>query len=157
MCKNTPTPAYTNNNKIQGIQAMKKIIATTSLMAALATSAGAVDLALPGLSLDTEVKAWHMVDAETNHITINPEMNWQPAPDGALTLSLGTVITAYETDHASGDDFAIINMLDEGQRPDLDLEATYMLGNGGELFANTKWDIDNSERKEINVGVSFNF
>ena len=133
---------------------MKKIIAAASFMA-LATSAHAVDLA-PGVSLDTEVKAWHEVDAETNHLTINPEVNWNPAPDGALTLSVGTVITAYET-RTAGDNFILFDALDEGSRPNIDLGAEYDLGNGGELFATTSWDVDAEDRTELKVGVSFNF
>lgn len=134
---------------------MKKIIATASFMA-LATSAGAMDLPVPGMSLDTEVKAWHKVDAETNHLTINPEINWQPAPDGALTLSVGTVITAYDSS-LTGDTFILFDTLEEGSRPNIDLGAEYDLGNGGELFATTSWDVDASDRTEIEVGVSFSF
>jgi opacity protein-like surface antigen len=134
---------------------MKKIIATASFMA-LATSAGAMDLPVPGMSLDTEVKAWHKVDAETNHLTINPEINWQPAPDGALTLSVGTVITAYDSS-LTGDTFVLFDTLDEGSRPNIDLGADYVLGNGTELFAKTSWDIDAEDRTEIEVGVSFSF
>jgi len=135
---------------------MKKLIATASLMAALATSAAAMDLPVPGMSLDTEIKAWHKVDAETNHLTINPEVNWQPAPDGALTLSVGTVITAYDSS-LTGDAFVLFDTLDEGSRPNIDLGAEYDLGNGAELFAETSWDVDAEERTEIEVGVSFSF
>lgn len=136
---------------------MKKLIATASLMAALAGPAMALDLPVPGMSLDTEIKAWHKVDAETNHVTINPEVNWQPAPDGALTLSIGTVITAYETDATTDSDFVLFDVLEEGSRPNIDLGATYGLANGAELFAETSWDVDAEERTEIEVGVSFSF
>ena len=130
------------------------VLATVAAMAA--TSAAAIDLPAPGLTLDTEVKAWHEVDAETNHLTINPEVNWNPAPDGALTLSVGTVITAYET-RTAGDNFILFDALDEGSRPNIDLGAEYDLGNGGELFATTSWDVDAEDRTELKVGVSFNF
>ena len=130
------------------------VLATVAAMAA--TSAAAIDLPAPGLTLDTEVKAWHEVDAETNHLTINPEVNWNPAPDGALTLSVGTVITAYET-RTAGENFILFDALDEGSRPNIDLGAEYDLGNGGELFATTSWDVDAEDRTELKVGVSFNF
>ena len=128
----------------------------TMAAAMVATSAAAMDLPVPGLTLDTEVKAWHEVDAETNHLTINPEVNWQPAPDGALTLSVGTVITAYET-RTVGDNFILFDALDEGSRPNIDLGAEYNLPNGAELFAETSWDVDAEERTDIKVGVSFSF
>ena len=131
---------------------MKKIIAAASFMA-LATSAHAVDLA-PGVSLDTEVKAWHEVDAEKNYLTINPEVEWTPNA-GALTLSVGTVITAYETQ--TGDNFVLFDALDDGSRPNIDFGAEYDLGNGAELFGETSWDVDAEDRTELKVGVSFTF
>jgi hypothetical protein len=131
----------------------KTLIALATLFAA--TTAHAVDLA-PGLSLDTEVKAWHEVDAEKNYLTINPEVEWTPTVDGALSLSVGTVITAYET-ATTGDSFILFDALDEGSRPNIDFGAEYDLGNGAELFGETSWDVDNSERTEMKVGVSFTF
>ena len=128
------------------------LIALAALFAA--TTAHAVDLA-PGVSLDTEIKAWHAVDAETNHITINPEVEWTPNA-GALSLSVGTVITAYDSS-LTGDAFILFDTLDDGSRPNIDLGADYDLGNGAELFAETSWDVDNSDRTEMKVGVSFNF
>lgn len=130
----------------------KTLIALATLFAA--TTAHAVDLA-PNVSLDTEIKAWHEVDAEKNYLTINPEVEWTPNA-GALSLSVGTVITAYET-ATTGDSFILFNALDDGSRPNIDLEAEYDLGNGAELFGETSWDVDNSERTEMKVGVSFTF
>jgi len=129
------------------------VLATVAAMAA--TSAAAIDLPVAGMTLDTEVKAWHEIDAETNHLTINPEVNWTPNA-GALTLTAGTVITAYET-RTAGDNFILFDALDEGSRPNIDLGAEYDLGNGGELFATTSWDVDAEDRTELKVGVSFNF
>ena len=129
----------------------KTLIALATLFAA--TTAHAVDLA-PGLSLDTEVKAWHEVDAEKNYLTINPEVEWTPNA-GALTLSVGTVITAYETQ--TGDNFVLFDALDEGSRPNIDFGAEYDLGNGAELFGETSWDVDAKDRTELKMGVSFTF
>jgi len=130
-------------------------IAAAAGLAACGNEASALDLPVPGMTLDTEVKAWHEVDAETNHLTINPEVNWTPNA-GALTLTAGTVITAYET-RTAGDNFILFDALDEGSRPNIDLGAEYDLGNGGELFATTSWDVDAEDRTELKVGVSFNF
>lgn len=120
----------------------------------VAGTAQAADLA-PGVALNTELKAWHEVDAEKNYITINPEVEWTPGVDGALTLSVGTVITAYETQ--TGDNFVLFDALDEGSRPNIDFGAEYDLGNGAELFGETSWDVDAEDRTELKVGVSFNF
>ena len=73
---------------------MRKTL-TALAVALTATSASAMDLPMPGMSLDTEIKAWHEVDAETNHLTINPEVNYTPN-DGPLTLSVGTVQSLYD-------------------------------------------------------------
>lgn len=131
----------------------KTLIALAALFAA--TSAHAVDLA-PGVVLETEVKAWHEVDAEKNYLTINPEVEWTPNA-GALTLSVGTVVTAYETDAGTDSSFILFDALEEGSRPNIDLGAEYDLGNGAELFGETSWDVDAEDRTELKVGVSFTF
>lgn len=132
---------------------MRKVFMTLAALM-VAGTAQAADLA-PGVALNTELKAWHEVDAEKNYITINPEVEWTPGVDGALTLSVGTVITAYETQ--TGDNFVLFDALDEGSRPNIDFGAEYDLGNGAELFGETSWDVDAEDRTELKVGVSFNF
>ena len=132
---------------------MRKVFMTLAALM-VAGTAQAADLA-PGVALNTELKAWHEVDAEKNYITINPEVEWTPGVDGALTLSVGTVITAYETQ--TGDNFVLFDALEEGSRPNIDFGAEYALGNGAELFGETSWDVDADDRTEIKVGVSFNF
>lgn len=132
----------------------KTLIAMATLFAA--TTAQAADLPVPGLSLNTEVKAFHKVDAETNHITIEPELRFTPV-DGPLSLYSSSLITAYETDHASGDNFAIINIFDDGQHPDLTVGAEYSLSESSYIYGETKWDFNAEDRGEIEVGVSFNF
>lgn len=132
---------------------MRKVFMTLAALM-VAGTAQAADLA-PGVALNTELKAWHEVDAEKNYITINPEVEWTPGVDGALTLSVGTIITAYETQ--TGDNFVLFDALDEGSRPNIDFGAEYDLGNGAELFGETSWDVDAEDRTELKVGVSFNF
>ena len=46
------------------------------------------------LSLNTEVKATHMVDAETSVLTINPEFTYAAMP--ALDPTLGTTLNLWE-------------------------------------------------------------
>jgi len=130
------------------------VLAMVAAMAA--TSATAMDLPVPGLALNTEVKAFHKVDAETNHITLEPELRFTPA-DGPLSLYGSSLITAYETDHASGDDFAIQNVFEDGYKPTLDLGAEYTINANTMVYGETSWDFNAEDRGEIEVGLSFNF
>jgi len=130
------------------------VLAMVAAMAA--TSATAMDLPVPGLALNTEVKAFRMVDAETNHITVEPELRFTPA-DGPLSLWGEVPLTVYETGHASGDDFAIQNILEDGSKPTLELGADYAINANTTAYAETSWDFDTEDRGEIEVGVSFNF
>ena len=121
-----------------------------------ATSANATDLPIPGLALNTELKAFHKVDAETNHITIEPELRFTPA-DGPLSLWGEMPITVYETDHASGDDFAVQNILDDGQHPTLELGFDYAVNANTTFYGETSYNFNTEDRGEVEVGVSFNF
>lgn len=138
---------------------MKKAFAFAVAMAA-ATPALAVDLPLPGLALNTEVKLNHAVDAEATTLSFNPEVAWEPMVDGPLTLTAGATITAYDSTAGAtfGDDIVLFDALDDGSRPAIELGVTYALPvEGAEMFAETEWDVNKKERSEINVGVSFNF
>lgn len=137
---------------------MNKAFAFAVAMAAT-TPAFAADLPLPGLSLDTEVKLNHAVDAEATTLTFNPEVNWQPIVDGPMTLSLGTTITAFDSTASGGfrDDVILFNTFDTGSRPNIELGATYLVRENVEFFAETEWDVDANERTEINIGATLNF
>ena len=64
----------------------------------------------------------------------------------------------YETDHASGDDVAILNVLDDGSYPILELGLDYNLSDSSKAYAETTYDFNGAnERGEITVGVSFTF
>jgi len=129
------------------------IIAIAALFAA--TTAYGADLG-NGLSLNTEMKAFHKVDAETNHITVEPELRWTST--GPLSLWAETPITVYETDHASGDDAAILNVLDDGSYPILELGLDYALSDSSKAYAETTYDFNGAnDRGEITVGVSLTF
>jgi hypothetical protein len=131
----------------------KLLIVLTALMAA--GTAHAADLG-NGLSLNTEAKAFHKVDAETNHITVEPELRWTSS--GPLSLWVESPITVYETNHASGDNIAILNVLDDGNYPMLELGADYALSDSSKAYVETTYDFNGvDDRGEITVGVSFNF
>ena len=129
-----------------------------AIVAALATtSVSAADLGIAGLSLNTEVKAFHKVDAETNHITIEPELRWTPNA-GPLSMYGEVPLTMYETNHASGDDFAVTNIWDEGHKPTLELGVDYTINSSTMAYAETTYDYNRDKgRGEIEIGVAFNF
>jgi len=135
---------------------MTKTLIAIAATAILSTSAMAQDLG-SNLALNTELKAFHKVDAETNHITIEPEVRWTPGA-GPLSIWAETPITVYETDHASGDDLALVNVLDDGQYPVLELGFDYAVNDKSVLYGETTYDFNGAnDRGEIEVGVKVNF
>jgi len=129
------------------VLAMVAAMATTPVLAA--------DLPVPGLSLDTEVKAFHKVDAEASFITIEPELRFTPA-DGPLSVYGSTLITAFDGS-AADDNIVLFNVLDEGSRPDITLGTEYTLGANAIAYGETSWDVDAQERGEVEIGISFSF
>ena len=130
----------------------KTLIALAALFAA--TTAQAADLA-PGLSLDTELKAFRSIDAERNQITIEPELRWVPTVDGPLSLTVSSLISAYDSNAA--DEFTILDTLEDGSRPNIDFGAYYAASPNATIYGETSWDIDAEDRGEVEVGVSFKF
>ena len=128
------------------------VLAMVAAMAA--TTASAMDLPVAGLELNTEAKAFRMVDAETNHVTVEPELRYTA---GAVSVFTSSLVTVYETDHASGDDFAIMNIWEDGHKPTLDLGAEYSINANTMVYGETSWDFNAEDRGDIEVGVSFNF
>ena len=106
------------------------------------------------LSLDTELKMSHKMDAESTLFTINPELSWDAST--SLEMTMGTKITGWDST-LTGDRFIMFDALENGSHPDIDLGATYTLTGGMEIFGNTKWDLNEGERKEIEVGLAYTF
>ena len=135
---------------------MRNIIIALGMLGMFTTAGLAADLA-PNLALNTEVKAFHKVDAETHHITIEPEIRFTPGA-GPLSLWAESPITMYETDHASGDNIALMNILEDGHYPILEMGADYALSESSKAYLETTYDFNGSDdRGEIEIGVSFNF
>ena len=128
------------------------VLAIVAAMAA--TSATAMDLPVAGLELNTEAKAFRKMDAETNNLTVEPELRYTT---GALAFYGSSLITVYETGHASGDDFAITNVLDDGYKPTLDFGVEYDINENMMAYGESSWDFNAEDRGEIEVGLSFNF
>jgi hypothetical protein len=128
------------------------VLALVAAMAA--TTASAMDLPVPGLELNTEAKAFRQIDAETNHVTVEPELRYTA---GAVSVYTSSLVTVYETDHASGDDFAVMNIWEDGYKPTLDFGAEYSINESAMVYGETSWDFNTEDRGEIEVGISFNF
>ena len=128
------------------------VLAMVAAMAA--TTATAMDLPVAGLELNTEVKAFRLVDAETNNVTVEPELRFTT---GAVSVFTSSVVTVYETDHASGDDFAVMNIWEDGYKPELEFGAEYSINANTVVYGESSWDFNTEDRGEIEVGVSFNF
>jgi hypothetical protein len=128
------------------------VLALVAAMAA--TTASAMDLPVPGLELNTEAKAFRQLDAETNHVTVEPELRYTA---GAVSVYTSSLVTVYETGHASGDDFAVMNIWEDGYKPTLDFGAEYSINESAMVYGETSWDFNTEDRGEIEVGISFNF
>ena len=128
---------------------MKKLLATTALISAIATSATAMDW-----SWENEITAEYMVDIEKTSIVYEPEMTIDVIADWAVDI--GTTIPVY--DSTADDSLVVFDTLEDGSRPNINLEVNYAgIRDNIELYGKTHWDIDKAERGEITVGMSFKF
>ena len=128
------------------------VLAMVAAMAA--TTATAMDLPVAGLELNTEAKAFRLMDAETNNVTVEPELRYTA---GAVSVYTSSLVTVYETGHASGDDLAVMNIWEDGHKPTLDFGAEYSINESAMVYGETSWDFNTEDRGEIEVGISFNF
>ena len=124
-------------------------IATAALLA-LSSVALAEETALSSKwSIDTEVKATHMVDAETNVLTINPEITY--AAMDALDLTIGTTFNLWE-------DVNNTDITDEmDHMPVLELGANYAITEAWEFDASMNYDLEEGERSDIKLVATFSF
>jgi len=125
---------------------MKNIILAATLVAG--TSAMAEDGLSWGGELDTEYK----VDAETLTMTLEPDVTYTM---GSSAFTVGMDIPVWNS--VSTDSFVLMDALDAGKQPDIDMEVTHQLRDNLELSLGTAWDLNRQEREEITLGVSFSF
>ena len=108
------------------------------------------------LSHSHDVTAEYSVDNEKTIMHYEPEIKWN---QDQLGLSIGTLISIY--DSSATDSFMLFDTLEEGNRPDINMELTYDMGNmislPIEVYGKTGWDIDASERKDIKLGATISF
>ena len=125
---------------------MKHIILTAALVAG--TSAMAED----GLSWGGEIDTKYKVDAETLTMTLEPDVTYTW---GASAFTVGMDIPVWNS--TAADSFVLLDAMDAGKQPDLDLEVTHQLRDNLELSVGTAWDLNRQAREEITLGVSFSF
>lgn len=136
--------------RFEGDKIMNRLLATLALIGAFTTSAYAEGKIW---SWSNEITAEYAVDAEKTTLIYEPDLDISVRPD--WTLSLGTVISMY--DSSASDSVTLWNVLEDGSRPDLDMELSWAVRANTEAYAKTSWDIDDAERKDITIGMSFSF
>src|SRR6056300_637117 len=105
---------------------MRTVFIAAAALAASATVAGAVDLGTTGVTLDTDVVATHMVDAETTTMTIEPELGYA---FGMANFTMGTMLNIWDNDNK-------VTLDDEFDHlPVIDFGVTYGLTDSVELEA----------------------
>ena len=117
-------------------------------LAASATVAGAVDLGTTGVTLNTDVVATHMVDAETTTMTIEPELGYA---FGMANFTMGTMLNIWDNDNK----VTLDNEFDH--LPVIDFGVTYGLTDSVELEATTSYDLEAETRGEIKLMTTFSF
>ena len=126
-----------------------KLVTIVAFTAGFAHSIHAADLG-GNLSLNTDVKATYMVDAETTVATINPEFSWSGIE--SLQLSAGTTFNLWENVGVNSD---ITDELDH--LPVLELGADYSILSNLDISAGFNYDLDAKERGDIKLEAVFSF
>ena len=123
----------------------------TTLLAAAFAVIGTPMLA-EGLRFGGEATNEYNLDTEQMTVTLTPEITYQ---FGQMDFTASSELSLYDSNAV--DHFTATNLLDSGSRPDLDFGVTYYLQGGLKVYAETGWDIDAQERKDIVVGTTFAF
>ena len=136
----------------QGKSHMKLLSSLTAFLAVLFFATYTV----AELSHSHDVTAEYSVDNEKTIMHYEPEIEWN---QDQLGLSIGTLISIY--DSSATDSFMLLDTLDEGNRPNINVELTYNMGDmiplPLEVYGKTGWDIDASERTDIKLGATISF
>ena len=103
-----------------------------------------------GISLENEIVAKHLVDADETTMDFTPEVTWAT---GSVDLWVNTKIGIY--DSSATDTVVLADWFD--QLPTMNLGADYDINDATELYAKTSWDLDAGERGEVEIGMSFSF
>ena len=123
----------------------------TTLLAAAFAVIGTPMLA-DGLSFGGEVETEYNMDAEKMTVILTPETKYTM---GAASFAVSSDLSIY--DSSAVDNWTATSLMDEGSRPDIDVEVSYALQDGLTVYGETGWDIDAKDRKDVIVGVNFAF
>jgi len=121
---------------------MLKKLAT---VAALATSPAYAESAL---SWGGELDSQYNIDSEVMSITLTPEVSYALSGN---TFSLSSDLTVWN----SGTEFWVLDHQDD--LPTLDFEVERDLSENAEIYGKISYDLEDKERGDIAVGVSFSF
>jgi len=119
---------------------------------ALAFAVFGTPMLAEGISVGAEVETEYNMDAEKMTVIATPEVSYGL---GQMTFTGSSAISLF--DSSAADHWTAANTLEEGSRPDLDIEFTYDIQDNLQFYAETGWDIDAKERKDIVVGTVFSF
>ena len=126
-----------------------KLVTIVAFTAGFAHSIHAANLG-GNLSLNTDVKATYMVDAEATVATINPELSWSGIE--SLQLSAGTTLNIWENVGVNSD------ITDELEHlPVLELGAEYSVRSNLDIEASFNYDMEAKERGDIKLEAIFSF
>ena len=124
-----------------------KLAALVAFMVGSSQIAYAIDLT-PNMSLDTEVKMEHQVDAEATTITLEPEFTYT---FGLADFTVGTTLEVWDNTNrlTFGDQFDSIPVMDFG--------VSYPLQENLEIEAGTSYNFEDDERGDITLRATFSF
>jgi|TARA_B100000131_G_scaffold279076_1_gene284031 hypothetical protein len=103
-----------------------------------------------GFSLENELKAKHLIDADQTTMDLTPEVTWTT---GSLDIWANTKIGIYDSN--ATDSIVLTDWFD--QMPTMNVGADYDINSSTEVYAKTSWNFDAGERGEMELGVSFSF
>ena len=129
---------------------MRKLILTAIAGLFFTGSAYAETSLGNGISLENEIVAKHLVDADKTTMDLTPEVTWTT---GSLDIWANTKIGIY--DSSATDSIVLADWFD--QMPTMNIGADYDINSSTEVYAKTSWNLDAGERGEMELGLSFSF
>ena len=126
-----------------------KLVTIVAFTAGFAHSIHAANLG-GNLSLNTDVKATYMVDAETTVATINPEISYTGLQ--SLELTAGTTLNLWENVGVNSD---ITDELEHLRV--LEFGAEYSVRSNLDIEASFNYDMEAKERGDIKLEAIFSF
>jgi len=126
---------------------MKNIVATSVALILATTAVSAADLGM-GFSAGGKIVSEYTYDAENMNVTLTPEVGYTLAIGRDIDFTMSTDLEIY-------DDQFVTDAMFDGVT--LDFKASSMMMKSLEAYTKTSYDIENGDRGEITLGLSFVF